>query len=693
MFRIVLFLLIPIVSTDVTEKFLTKIQQENVDIIFIFDRSNLSSKNKFYINQKPLVKIFIRSFMKISEKYSHVGIISYGRDVTIEFDGISKNTNTSKCFLVDNEQFWNNIEYSKSPNSNNGSVLHEALQAAIDIFEIAKTDSSPRSRIIFLFSNGVLKEDEQLVNSKFNKLKQSTIDVFVAGNEGGSGLAVNDGGYGRIALWENRLDQKLTMTIGDKNNHDKKYSSVPYKKDCLKDNETPLCNVISGYSSCLCSAGYYRKEFDCSKCEVNTFKETIGDGKCISCPPGYGTSSKGSTKGSDCKCLEVNTCRGSCDNKICKNGKCNLGSCVCNEGYTGETCEEKINYCSTNPCKNYGQCKSLFFGPFCYCINDYEGEFCQNSISECGNDLCAPGFSCLDKIYGYDCINTSLIMTSTKLPKEEDNNTSIQFLIIIICAPIGVLFVILIISIIGFQIWKRKRRVILRSRYAQNTHGQKSPPQLPPRMPGNIFSEVSKIAARTTTSVKRTYRRVSDSVWRVRSRKDEMDDVYANNPTTSTKLSHRVPPPPPPPKNKSAVPDSIYSNLPCFRNFESWLPFFEETVDFSRVSMLGVIKTSTEYILDTLPCPTEKDIASLRSAMEQKRNGLITVLKHSYIISSNNGTEMHMNAKGTNNRAQILYIIKASSYFILSGTTRNNFSTECLQKAKEIASHLAGFEK
>ena len=74
-----------------------------------------------------------------------------------------------------------------------------------------------------------------------------------------------------------------------------------------------------------------------------------------------------------------------CDGVDCINGSCDsrdiIGTCVCNDGYDGEFCENKIS-CNTVGCKNNGSCTN----GVCKCTNEYQGEFCDEK-SPCHEDI------------------------------------------------------------------------------------------------------------------------------------------------------------------------------------------------------------------------------------------------------------------------------------------------------------------
>jgi hypothetical protein len=79
---------------------------------------------------------------------------------------------------------------------------------------------------------------------------------------------------------------------------------------------------------------------------------------------------------------------GICTQFPCQNaGHClDLGGsqfrCVCKEGYTGQLCENKIDYCASNPCMNGGRCLSYPGGYTCVCPDKLIDDCCCNGKKE-----------------------------------------------------------------------------------------------------------------------------------------------------------------------------------------------------------------------------------------------------------------------------------------------------------------------
>ena len=72
-----------------------------------------------------------------------------------------------------------------------------------------------------------------------------------------------------------------------------------------------------------------------------------------------------------CCCLA-----GSCVDKV------NDFKCFCAPGYTGRMCNEEINECASNPCKNGGTCQDLINAYECHCPPDREGRHCEYELGK-----------------------------------------------------------------------------------------------------------------------------------------------------------------------------------------------------------------------------------------------------------------------------------------------------------------------
>ncbi len=117
----------------------------------------------------------------------------------------------------------------------------------------------------------------------------------------------------------------------------------------------------------------------------------------------------------------ITGCLLSCSNQ----GSCsydpvtNKIGCVCNQYFTGSSCQYDSRPCSSNPCLNSGNCtnhlssNSTLFT--CECDSFHTGIYCENQIDLCLNSTCVPnqGYckvtgsttSTCVCLYGYEGVN------------------------------------------------------------------------------------------------------------------------------------------------------------------------------------------------------------------------------------------------------------------------------------------------
>ncbi|XP_074658685.1 uncharacterized protein LOC141911599 [Tubulanus polymorphus] len=106
------------------------------------------------------------------------------------------------------------------------------------------------------------------------------------------------------------------------------------------------------------------------------------------------------------KCLQT---IGHCSEDTCKHGKCNAGTCVCDLGYAGKSCdllESQAGACSDATCLN-GHCEEDLEkdGHKCVCEDGYEGDYCQYKTRYCVDADCGDGICEEDwENRGHNCI-------------------------------------------------------------------------------------------------------------------------------------------------------------------------------------------------------------------------------------------------------------------------------------------------
>ncbi len=78
-------------------------------------------------------------------------------------------------------------------------------------------------------------------------------------------------------------------------------------------------------------------------------------------------------------------------------------NCTCPAGFTGTLCEEDINECEFNPCKNKGTCANTPGGFYCHCQSGFSGPVCSSDVDECLKLKCQNGGTCIPTQDGYQC--------------------------------------------------------------------------------------------------------------------------------------------------------------------------------------------------------------------------------------------------------------------------------------------------
>lgn len=174
-----------------------------------------------------------------------------------------------------------------------------------------------------------------------------------------------------------------------------------------KNNGTCSQDPVEQYR-CTCPYSYKGK--DCTV-PINTcvqnpcqhggtchLSESHRDGFSCSCPLGF-EGQRCEINPDDC---EDNDCENSA---TCVDGINNY-ACVCPPNYTGELCDEVIDYCvpEMNLCQHEAKCISLDKGFRCECVPGYSGKLCETDDDDCAAHKCRHGAQCVDAVNGYTCI-------------------------------------------------------------------------------------------------------------------------------------------------------------------------------------------------------------------------------------------------------------------------------------------------
>ncbi|KAH3704478.1 neurogenic locus protein delta-like [Dreissena polymorpha] len=76
---------------------------------------------------------------------------------------------------------------------------------------------------------------------------------------------------------------------------------------------------------------------------------------------------------------------------------------MCVAGWTGTNCDQNINECVINPCKNGAACVDGINAYTCNCVAKWGGINCDQNINECSPNPCQNGATCIDGINAYTC--------------------------------------------------------------------------------------------------------------------------------------------------------------------------------------------------------------------------------------------------------------------------------------------------
>ncbi|WAR30635.1 LOW QUALITY PROTEIN: FBP1-like protein [Mya arenaria] len=152
-------------------------------------------------------------------------------------------------------------------------------------------------------------------------------------------------------------------------------------------NQTPACNVYTTPYTCNCDiTGYHGDicDVDVNEC-VNT-NACEHDGVCVNTQGNY-----------TCDCTQTGF-KGQCENFA--------GSfkCLCQAGWTGQTCGQLVDNCMKSPCKHGGICVNTLSGFICDCLGTgYQGNTCELNINDCFGNPCQNNGRCVDGVNSFTC--------------------------------------------------------------------------------------------------------------------------------------------------------------------------------------------------------------------------------------------------------------------------------------------------
>ncbi|CAG7820206.1 unnamed protein product [Allacma fusca] len=179
---------------------------------------------------------------------------------------------------------------------------------------------------------------------------------------------------------------------------------------CVDGIANYTCDCKEGYNGWLCDT-------DVDECEGSPCKN---EGICTNLMASEGFYRCNCTDdfvGVNCERRKYSTCQNG--NEPCENGAtCKTiptrpdgisFECICQQGYEGIVCENRIDYCRHVVCANGGTCDNALVGFQCSCLPGWDGPKCESNIDECaptmhnGETPCKNGGLCRDKINSFEC--------------------------------------------------------------------------------------------------------------------------------------------------------------------------------------------------------------------------------------------------------------------------------------------------
>ena len=192
--------------------------------------------------------------------------------------------------------------------------------------------------------------------------------------------------------------------------YDIPYGSLPVgvESDPIRfsiNDETDRASVVFSFEI-VCAENFYG--VDCSQsCNKS---DCSGNGQCRAivnsndfacvCDPGF-TGETCDVNIDECETMNID-CNG---NGQCLDGTNNF-TCNCDAGFTGEQCEVNIDNCESidNPCNWHGHCVDHINDISCICEPGYTGKTCEENINDCVGVDCSEHGHCVDGVNNYNCV-------------------------------------------------------------------------------------------------------------------------------------------------------------------------------------------------------------------------------------------------------------------------------------------------
>ncbi|KAL1237846.1 Neurogenic locus Notch protein [Trichinella pseudospiralis] len=167
-----------------------------------------------------------------------------------------------------------------------------------------------------------------------------------------------------------------------------------------------LDNEINAYE-CSCKPGFTGKLCE-TKIDFCKNVTCYFGGECVNLEGdevGYACKCKVGFSGNHCEKVEIckiaGCVHGNCTYELFCDGEYHY-RCECDEGFEGNDCSTDINECETTRslCSNYGTCINTVGSYICKCVGGYAGKRCENYIEPCLMNPCKNGATCIVYDYG-----------------------------------------------------------------------------------------------------------------------------------------------------------------------------------------------------------------------------------------------------------------------------------------------------
>ena len=105
-----------------------------IDLVFILDRSTGVSAEVFYTEELKITRDILQYYTRIAEDYTRVAVITFGEDVTVNFNYITSQDGVVKCELTEDSDDMKNLKYYSdvAPGTNIPGAMNEAKKILID---------------------------------------------------------------------------------------------------------------------------------------------------------------------------------------------------------------------------------------------------------------------------------------------------------------------------------------------------------------------------------------------------------------------------------------------------------------------------------------------------------------------------------------------------------------------------------